>query len=60
MQHRQTEFVQYRVTRSIFNVNPDAPIFAELRGIMLKTVGLADILRLAPLPLSDKIQAAFI
>jgi predicted nucleotidyltransferase len=43
-----------------FQANPDAPIFAELRGIMLKTVGLADILRLALLPLSDKIQAAFI
>jgi len=43
-----------------YQANPDAPIFAELRGIMLKTVGLADILRLALLPLSDNIQAAFI
>ena len=43
-----------------YQANPDTPIFAELRGIMLKTVGLADILRLALLPLSDKIQTAFI
>jgi len=43
-----------------YQANPDTPIFAELRGIVLKTVGLADILRLALLPLSDKIQAAFI
>jgi predicted nucleotidyltransferase len=43
-----------------YQANHDTPIFAELRGIMLKTVGLADILRLALLPLSDKIQTAFI
>jgi predicted nucleotidyltransferase len=43
-----------------YQANPDTPIFAELRGIVLKTVGLADILRLALLPLSDKIQSAFI
>ena len=43
-----------------YQANPDTPIFAELRGIVLKTVGLADILRLALLPLSDKIQTAFI
>jgi len=43
-----------------YQANRDTPIFDELRGIMLKTVGLADILRLALLPLSDRIQAAFI
>ncbi len=43
-----------------YQANPNSPIFAELRGIMLKTVGLADTLRLALLPLSDKIDAAFI
>jgi predicted nucleotidyltransferase len=43
-----------------YQANQDTPIFGELRGIMLKTVGLADILRLALLPLSDEIQAAFI
>ncbi len=43
-----------------YQANRDAPIFEELRNIMLKTVGLADILRLALLSFSDKIQAAFI
>ncbi len=43
-----------------YQANRDAPIFDELRGIMLKTVGLADILRLALLTLSDRIQVAFI
>jgi predicted nucleotidyltransferase len=43
-----------------YQANREAPIFDELRGLMLKTVGLADILRLALLPLSDKIKTAFI
>lgn len=43
-----------------YQANSDTPIFAELRGIVLKTVGLVDILHLALLPLSDKIHAAFI
>ncbi len=43
-----------------YQANREAPIFDELRGIMLKTAGLADILRLALLPLVDKIQVAFI
>ncbi len=43
-----------------YQANRDIPIFEELRGIMLKTVGLADILRAALLPLSDKIHAAFV
>lgn len=43
-----------------YQANRDAPIFDELRGIMLKTVGLADILRLALLPLADRILVAFI
>lgn len=43
-----------------YQANRDTPIFEELRGIMLKTVGLSDILRAALLPLSDKIRVAFI
>ncbi len=37
-----------------------APIFEELRSILVKTVGLSDLLRLAMQPLSDKIDTAFI
>jgi predicted nucleotidyltransferase len=43
-----------------YQASRDTPIFEELRGILLKTVGLADQLRLALLPFSDRIQAAFI
>jgi predicted nucleotidyltransferase len=43
-----------------YQANRETPIFEELRGIMLKTVGLADQLRLALSPLSDRIQTAFI
>jgi predicted nucleotidyltransferase len=43
-----------------YQASRDSPIFEELRGILIKTVGLADVLRLALLPLTDKIQAAFI
>lgn len=43
-----------------YQANPDTPVFSELRSIMLKTVGLADTLRLALLPYSDKIEVAFI
>jgi predicted nucleotidyltransferase len=43
-----------------YQANRDTPIFEELRGIMLKTAGMSDILRIALLPLSDKIHTAFI
>ena len=43
-----------------YQANRDTPIFEELRAIMLKTAGLSDILRVALLPLSDKIHTAFI
>ena len=33
-----------------YQANADAPIFAELRGLVLKTMGLADVLRVALLP----------
>lgn len=43
-----------------FQANREAPIFAELRGIVLKTVGLADVLRAALAPLAPRIAAAFV
>lgn len=43
-----------------YQANPDAPLFAELCGIILKTVGLAEPLRAALEPLSAQIQAAFV
>lgn len=43
-----------------YQANRDSPIFSELRGIVLKTVGLADVLRQALLPLVNQIQVAFV
>ncbi len=36
------------------------PVFAELRGFVLKTFGLVDVLRYALKPLTKKIKAAFV
>lgn len=43
-----------------YQANPASPIFAELTGIAQKTVGLAEPLRQALLPLARKISAAFV
>ena len=43
-----------------YQANREAPIFEELRGIVIKTVGLADVLREAILPLQEQISLAFI
>ena len=43
-----------------FRANADSPIFAELRGLVVKTVGVADVLRAALAPLSGRIRAAFV
>src|SRR5688572_14146291 len=43
-----------------YQANPAAPVFAEIRDLVMKTSGLADILRAALSPLEDKIIAAFV
>lgn len=43
-----------------FQANPACPIYEELRGIMKKTSGIADVLREALDPVRDRIHAAFI
>ncbi|NDP40233.1 MAG: transcriptional regulator [Rhodoferax sp.] len=43
-----------------YQANADAPVFAELRGLVLKTVGLADVLRAALVPLGRDINLAFV
>lgn len=43
-----------------YQANPDSPIFDELRGIVVKTFGVVDVLREALLPLSADIQMAFV
>jgi predicted nucleotidyltransferase len=43
-----------------YQANPQSPIFAELCGIVQKTVGLAEPLRAALMPYTQKIAAAFV
>ena len=43
-----------------YQANRAAPIFEELRGIVLKTFGMADVLRQGLLPVSGRIAVAFI
>jgi predicted nucleotidyltransferase len=43
-----------------FQANASAPIFTELRNLVLKTYGAGDALRAALSPLAGKIDAAFV
>lgn len=43
-----------------YQANAASPVFAELRGLVLKTVGLADVVRTALLPLAPQITQAFV
>ena len=43
-----------------YQANTVAPVFAELRGLVLKTMGLADVLRAALVPLAVQLDAAFV
>ena len=43
-----------------FQANAASPVFAELRGLVLKTMGMADVLRAALAPLAPQITQAFV
>ncbi len=43
-----------------YQANANAPIFTELRGLVLKTMGLTDLLRTALKPLAAQIDVAFV
>ncbi len=43
-----------------YQANRATPLFSELRSIVLKTFGLADVLRAALKPIASQIQMAFI
>jgi predicted nucleotidyltransferase len=43
-----------------YQANRESPLFEELRLIVLKTFGLADVIRSALIPVLDEIQIAFI
>ena len=43
-----------------YQANPRSPIFSELRGLVRKTVGVAEPLRRALAPVARRVQAAFV
>lgn len=43
-----------------YQANPRCPIYQELRSLVVKTVGAAEVLRAALAPLADRIGLAFI
>lgn len=43
-----------------YRANPDSPVFPELRGLVVKTVGLVEPLRAALAPLAGEIAVAFV
>lgn len=43
-----------------YQANPAAPIFEELRGIVTKTLGPAEVLRAALVPLGDTVRLALV
>lgn len=52
--------VDARGNQKHYQANTASPVFEELRGLVLKTSGLVDVLRVALAPLSDRIPAAFV
>jgi predicted nucleotidyltransferase len=43
-----------------YQANPLSPVFPELRGLILKTSGLVDVLRASLAPLARQIEGAFV
>jgi DNA-binding transcriptional ArsR family regulator len=51
--HRQGRMVYYQANR-------DSPVFPDLRGLLLKTAGLVDVLAQVLKPLAAKVRTAFV
>jgi DNA-binding transcriptional ArsR family regulator len=51
--HRQGRMVYYQANR-------DSPVFPDLRGLLLKTAGLVDVLAQALRPVATKVTTAFV
>ena len=43
-----------------YQANPGCPVYAELRNMVVKTIGIGDVLRAALVPLADRIRVAFL
>ena len=52
--------LEARGNQTYYSVNKTNPVYSELSKIVLKTFGLADVLRNALMPLGDKIEVAAI
>lgn len=52
--------VNRRGNQTLYQVNPDSPVFSELRALVVKTMGVADQLRQALSPFAEQITFAFI
>ena len=52
---------RYRRGREVFyQANRASPVFPELHGLIIKTVGVADVLRESLAPLAERVEVAFI
>jgi predicted nucleotidyltransferase len=52
--------VSHHGNQKHYQANPDSPVFAELHGLVVKTIGLAGPLMEALEPFRERIQAAFV
>ena len=43
-----------------YQANPECPVYAELKNLVIKTVGVGDVLKAALVPLADRIRVAFL
>jgi predicted nucleotidyltransferase len=43
-----------------YQANPECPVYTELKSLVVKTVGVGDVLRAALVPLADRINVAFL
>ena len=43
-----------------FRANRESPVFNELKGLVIKTAGIGDVLRIALTPLANRIHVAFV
>jgi predicted nucleotidyltransferase len=49
-----------RANLTIYQANPASPVFAELKSLAVKTMGVGEVLRAALAPLAPRIRLAFV
>jgi len=53
-------FVTREGNQKYYQANPDSPVYPELHGLVVKTIGVVEPLRAALEPLASRILAAFV